>query len=57
MIDYVVQGHSYNIIEEVGCRVAIVNTQLAFVLIFMWPVLLGTISAVYSGRLKSRFSP
>ncbi|KAI0270658.1 putative fungal pheromone GPCR, STE3-type [Gloeopeniophorella convolvens] len=44
---YVVQGHRFNIFEDIGCFPATVNTALAYVLVYMWPLLLGLISAVY----------
>lgn len=51
--DYVVQGHRFDILEDVGCYPTIYNTLPAYFLVFMWPVVLGCISFVYSGQLPS----
>ncbi|CCM02274.1 uncharacterized protein FIBRA_04359 [Fibroporia radiculosa] len=47
VLAYVVQGHRYNIYEEIGCYPAIYNTIAAYFLVNWWPVVLGLISAVY----------
>ncbi|KAH9943673.1 putative fungal pheromoneG-protein-coupled receptor [Amylocystis lapponica] len=47
VLAYVVQGHRYNIFEVLGCYPAIYNTLLAYFLVYMWPVVIGLISAVY----------
>lgn len=47
---YVVQGHRFNIYEEIGCYPAIYNTLLAYFLVNWWPIVLGVISAVYCGQ-------
>lgn len=47
-LHYVVQPHRYDILEDIGCYAAIYNTIPAYFLVFMWPVLLGLISFVYS---------
>ncbi|KAH9943675.1 pheromone A receptor-domain-containing protein, partial [Amylocystis lapponica] len=44
---YVVQGHRFNIYEDIGCYPAIYNTLLAYFLVNWWPIVLGLISAVY----------
>ena len=41
------QGHRFNIFEEVGCYPAIYNTLATYFLNFMWPILIGLISASY----------
>ena len=46
-LDYFVQGHRYNILEQIGCYPAIYNTLPAYFIIYMWPIVLGSISAVY----------
>ena len=55
-IGYVFQGHRYDIYEELGCVDAIVNTPLTFVFLYMWPVLLGSVSAIYSSRSQPPIS-
>ncbi|KAI9571964.1 putative fungal pheromone GPCR, STE3-type [Boletus coccyginus] len=47
-LHYVVQGHRFDILEDVGCYPSIYNTLLAYFLVFMWPSLLGCISFVFS---------
>ncbi|KAI8968749.1 STE3-domain-containing protein [Trametes punicea] len=55
VLHYVVQGHRYNIIENVGCTPDIWNTVPAYPLVFMWPVLLGCITFVYSALTLRTF--
>lgn len=47
--EYIVQGHRFNIYEELGCYPAIVNTILAYLTCVMWPAIIGLCSAVYGG--------
>lgn len=44
---YIVQGHRFDIFEEVGCFPGVYNTALAYLLISAWPVAIGLLSAVY----------
>lgn len=46
--DVVVQGHRFNILEDVGCIPTIYNTPPAYPLVFMWPVLIGCVSFCYA---------
>lgn len=48
---YIVSGHRFNILEDVGCYPAIINTWLAYLLVGTWPIVIGLISAVYCGKL------
>ncbi|KIM57935.1 hypothetical protein SCLCIDRAFT_129409 [Scleroderma citrinum Foug A] len=48
ILQYVVQGHRFNIVEEVGCWPATVNTVASYFLVFMWPAVIGMITMVYS---------
>lgn len=50
ILQYIVQGHRFNIFEEVGCYPATFNTPPAYVLVFAWPLALGCISAYYCVR-------
>ena len=50
VLDVVVQGHRFNIAEDIGCLPAIFVTPLTFPLLFMWPVLIGLVSFVYAGK-------
>lgn len=47
-LHYVVQGHRFDILEDVGCWPSIYNTLPAYFLVFMWPTLLGCVSFIYS---------
>ncbi|KIY48905.1 pheromone receptor [Fistulina hepatica ATCC 64428] len=46
-MQYIVQGHRYNIFEDIGCYPAIYNTLLSYFISMMWPVVIGVASAVY----------
>ncbi|KJA26520.1 hypothetical protein HYPSUDRAFT_36232 [Hypholoma sublateritium FD-334 SS-4] len=46
-LQYVVQGHRFNIFEDIGCYPAIYNTLPAYFLSSMWPIVIGLISSVY----------
>ncbi|KAH9916388.1 putative fungal pheromone GPCR, STE3-type [Epithele typhae] len=54
-LHYIVQGHRYNIIENIGCTPDIYNTVPAYPLVFMWPVLLGCITFVYAALTLRTF--
>ncbi|KDR68304.1 hypothetical protein GALMADRAFT_215958 [Galerina marginata CBS 339.88] len=45
---YIVQGHRFNILENVGCYPAIYNTAPAVALVGLPPVLIGLITARYA---------
>ncbi|KAI0061191.1 fungal pheromone STE3G-protein-coupled receptor [Artomyces pyxidatus] len=45
-LSYVVQGHRYDIFEDVGCYPAIVNTPPTYALVFSWPVILSGVSII-----------
>ena len=47
--EYIVQGHRFNILENIGCYPAVTNTPVTYVVSYVWPVLLGLISATYGG--------
>ncbi|KAJ7711550.1 pheromone A receptor-domain-containing protein [Mycena metata] len=46
-LQYIVQGHRFNIFEDIGCYPDIYNTLPAYFISSMWPVVIGLISAVY----------
>ncbi|KAF9555106.1 fungal pheromone STE3G-protein-coupled receptor [Agrocybe pediades] len=46
-LQYIVQGHRFNILEDIGCYPAIYNTIPAFFISSIWPVVFGLISSVY----------
>ncbi|KAJ7732988.1 STE3-like pheromone receptor [Mycena metata] len=45
--EYVVQGHRYNIFEDVGCLGETFETPVTVVLFHLPPILVGCVSAVY----------
>ncbi|KAF8597847.1 STE3-domain-containing protein [Ceratobasidium sp. AG-I] len=45
---YIVQGHRYDIIEDIGCWPVVYNTLLAVPVVLMWPVVLGLASSIYA---------
>ena len=47
-IEYIVQGHCFNIIKDMGCVPFTYNTPPAFVIVYSQPITIGCISAVYS---------
>ncbi|KAI0053490.1 STE3-like pheromone receptor [Auriscalpium vulgare] len=49
VLHIIVQGHRFDILEDIGCMPVIFNTIPAYPLVFIWPVLLGSISFVYAG--------
>ncbi|TEB23044.1 putative transmembrane pheromone receptor [Coprinellus micaceus] len=48
VLHYVVQGHRFDILAQVGCYPVVYNSIPAYFLYFMWPLVLGVISFVYS---------
>nr|AIX99561.1 pheromone receptor [Agrocybe salicacicola] len=47
-LHYIVQGHRFDILEDIGCYPVVYNTLPAYFLYLMWPVVLGAISFVFS---------
>jgi pheromone a factor receptor len=47
VLQYIVNGHRFNIYEDYGCIAATWNTHLAYVLVWSWPLILGLISGGY----------
>ncbi|KAF9526205.1 STE3-like pheromone receptor [Crepidotus variabilis] len=54
-LHYIVQGHRYNILEDIGCFPVVYNILPAYFLVFMWPIILGLISFVYSALTLRSF--
>ncbi|KAF8143356.1 pheromone A receptor-domain-containing protein [Mycena galopus ATCC 62051] len=46
-LQYIVQGHRYNIFEDIGCLGETYETPVAIVLYHLPPILVGCVSAVY----------
>ncbi|KAK1225163.1 a-factor receptor [Marasmius sp. AFHP31] len=44
----IVHAHRYDILEDIGCHPVTYNTLPAYFLYFMWPIVLGSVSLVYS---------
>ncbi|KAJ3785137.1 pheromone A receptor-domain-containing protein [Lentinula aff. detonsa] len=47
-LHFVVQPRRFDIFEEIGCQPATFNTVASYILYFMWPVLIGVCSFIYS---------
>ncbi|KAF7344923.1 Pheromone B alpha 1 receptor [Mycena venus] len=47
-LQYIVQGHRYNIFEDIGCLGVTYETPVAVALFHLPPILIGCVSAVYS---------
>lgn len=48
ILHYVVQGHRFDILGTVGCYPVVYNSIPAYFVYFMWPLVLGAASFVYS---------
>ncbi|KAJ7482126.1 pheromone B alpha 1 receptor [Mycena galericulata] len=46
-LQYIVQGHRYNIFEDVGCLGETFETPVSIILFHVPPILLGLVSAIY----------
>lgn len=47
VLQYIVQGHRFDIIEDIGCYPVTYITPPAFVLVLVWPLVIGLISAIF----------
>ncbi|ETW79704.1 putative B mating type protein [Heterobasidion irregulare TC 32-1] len=47
ILQCIVQGHRFDILEDVGCFPATYNTPPAYALTLAWPVAIGAVSLVY----------
>lgn len=54
-LELIVSGHRFDIYEDFGCIPATWNTPLTYVLVHMWPLVIGLISAVYGFLTVSAF--
>ncbi|KAH7869343.1 pheromone receptor [Lentinula edodes] len=52
-LQYIVQGHRFNIYEDIGCMPALYNTIPTYFITFSWTILLGIASAVYFLSLRA----
>jgi pheromone a factor receptor len=48
VLQYIVQGHRFDIFEDVGCRPFTYNTPPAYPLVIFPPLVIGLISGIYS---------
>ncbi|KAI0049305.1 STE3-like pheromone receptor, partial [Auriscalpium vulgare] len=44
ILTYIVQGHRFDILEEIGCYFSIVNRPPTYPLFYAWPIVLGLVS-------------
>lgn len=56
ILQYISQGHRYNIFEDVGCYPFTYNTWVGIVLVNVPPILVGLVSAVYCALSIKAFS-
>ncbi|KAJ7585914.1 fungal pheromone STE3G-protein-coupled receptor [Mycena floridula] len=49
-LQYIVEGHRFDIYEDIGCYPATYNTLPTYFLTSMWPIVIGLISATYCVR-------
>ncbi|KAF8836065.1 STE3-domain-containing protein [Paxillus ammoniavirescens] len=47
VLQFVVEGHRFNIFEDIGCYPSTYNSPPAFALSYVWPTAIGLVSAVY----------
>lgn len=47
IVQYIPQGHRFDILEDVGCTPWTYSTPIAFVLVYTWPLLISCVSFVY----------
>ncbi|KAI0061317.1 STE3-domain-containing protein [Artomyces pyxidatus] len=47
LLSFIVQGHRFEIYEDLGCWPAIVNTPLTYVLLCTWPFVFDLVSVIY----------
>ncbi|KAJ7085486.1 pheromone receptor Rcb3 B45 [Mycena belliarum] len=47
-LQFIVQGHRYDILEDIGCYPTTYNTVPAYPLIFLWPNVMNVVSGTYS---------
>ncbi|KAI0061248.1 STE3-domain-containing protein [Artomyces pyxidatus] len=55
VLSYIVQGNRFDIIEDVGCWPALVNTHLTYILVLSWPLIIATASASFGLCALYRF--
>jgi pheromone a factor receptor len=53
--DAIVEGHRFDIYEDVGCYPDVYNTPLAFIFVYIWPLAINLVTAVYAGVLISHY--
>ncbi|KAJ7790722.1 fungal pheromone STE3G-protein-coupled receptor, partial [Mycena leptocephala] len=46
-LQYIVQGHRFNIFEDIGCYPDLYNTLPTYFISSMWPLVIGLVSGVY----------
>ncbi|KAK0219089.1 putative pheromone receptor [Armillaria fumosa] len=45
----IVHAHRFDILEDIGCYPVTYNTLPSYFLFYMWPILIGIVSFIYSG--------
>ena len=49
-LETVVEVFSFSIYEDIGCFPVILDSWMSIGLISIWPIVIGLVSAVYSGK-------
>ncbi|KAI0053512.1 STE3-domain-containing protein [Auriscalpium vulgare] len=55
ILQVIVQGHRFDIYEDVGCFPVTYNTPPAYPLVFCWPLVIGIVSLTYSAAAVCLF--
>ncbi|KAJ7611055.1 fungal pheromone STE3G-protein-coupled receptor, partial [Mycena polygramma] len=55
-LQYIVQGHRYDLLQDIGCFPALYNTLPTYFISSMWPLLIGLASAYYCVRSLRAFA-
>lgn len=53
-LSYIPQAQRFIIVEGLGCAIALLNSYPAIFLVYIWPVVLGTISIVYGCKYATK---
>ncbi|KAL0577585.1 a-factor receptor [Marasmius crinis-equi] len=47
ILHYIPQGHRFDIFEDLGCYPSVYNTWVAFILVWLWPLIIAIADTVY----------
>lgn len=49
MTGYVIEPNRFDIDEDLGCTPRVTSSYVALLIVYIWPILCSSISAVYGG--------